>query len=238
MNNKFLLLSSLCIVILISSCSKDNDDILPEFILSEYEIDVIDYFKDIALGFEFGNTSNITRKWNSEMKVFIGGEPSFELLAEFEKIRTEINELKTDGFNVTVVNDSLQSNYYIFFGSGTKYAEMFPDVSNLVNSNWGLFNLWWNGQNQFYSGHMYVDITRANSMEQKHLLREEFTQSLGLARDSQLYIESIFQSDWTTTIEYASIDQDLIRLLYHPEMSVGLNELEVDNALREILSSE
>lgn len=239
MDNKFLLLFPLCIVILISSCSKDDDDdILPEFILSEYEIDVIDYFKDIALGFEFGNTSNITRKWNSEMKVFIGGEPSFELLAEFEKIRTEINELTTDGFNVTVVNDSLQSNYYIFFGSGTKYAEMFPDEANLVNSNWGLFYLLWNSQNQFYSGHMYVDIIRANSIEQKHLLREEFTQSLGFARDSQLYMESIFQSDWTTTIEYAPIDQDLIRLLYHPEMSVGLNELEVDNALREILSSE
>ena len=238
MDNKFLLLFPLCIVILISSCSKDDDDILPGFILSEYEIDVIDYFKDIALGFEFGNTSNITRKWNSEMKVFIGGEPSFELLAEFEKIRTEINELTTDGFNVTVVNDSLQSNYYIFFGSGTKYAEMFPDEANLVNSNWGLFYLLWNGQNQFYSGHMYVDIIRANSIEQKHLLREEFTQSLGFARDSQLYMESIFQSDWTTTIEYAPIDQDLIRFLYHPEMSVGLNELEVDNALREILSSE
>ena len=239
MNTKFLLLFSLFIVILISSCSKDDDDdILPEFILSEYEIDVIDYFKDIALGFEFGNTSNITRKWNSEMKVFIGGEPSFELLAEFEKIRTEINELKTDGFNVTVVDDSLQSNYYIFFGSGTKYAEMFPDEANLVNSNWGLFYLLWNSQNQFYSGHMYVDIIRANSIEQKHLLREEFTQSLGFARDSQLYMESIFQSDWTTTIEYAPIDQDLIRLLYHPEMSVGLNELEVDNTLREILSSE
>ena len=239
MNTKFVLLFSLFIVILISSCSKDDDDdILPEFILSEYEIDVIDYFKDIALGFEFGNTSNITRKWNSEMKVFIGGEPSFELLAEFEKIRTEINELVTDGFNVTVVNDSLQSNYYIFFGSGTKYAEMFPDEANLVNSNWGLFYLLWNSQNQFYSGHMYVDIIRANSIEQKHLLREEFTQSLGFARDSQLYMESIFQSDWTTTIEYAPIDQDLIRLLYHPEMSVGLNELEVDNALREILSSE
>ena len=53
MNTKFLLLFSLFIVILISSCSKDDDDdILPEFILSEYEIDVIDYFKDIALGFE------------------------------------------------------------------------------------------------------------------------------------------------------------------------------------------
>lgn len=172
------------------------------------------------------------------MKVFIGGEPSTELLAEFEKIRTEINGLATDGFKVTIVNDSLQSNYYIFLGSGTKYAEMFPNESNLVNSNWGLFYVRWNAKNQFYSGHMYVDIMRANSIEQKHLLREEFTQSLGFARDSRLYMESIFQLTWTTTIEYAPIDKDLIRLLYHPEMSVGLNELQVNNVLRGILISE
>ncbi|MEK9604457.1 MAG: DUF2927 domain-containing protein [Flavobacteriaceae bacterium] len=238
MNNKYLLFSFLSIFILISSCSKDDDDIIPESELSKYEIDVINYFKDIALGFEFGNASNITRKWSSEMKVFIGGEPNSELMAEFEKISSEINELATDGFKVTVAKDSIQSNYYIFLGSGNEYAEMFPNESNLVNSNWGLFHVLWNGQNQLYSGHMYVDIMRANSIEQKHLLREEFTQSLGLAKDSPLYLESIFQSKWTTTIEYAFIDRDMIRLLYHPEVSIGLNESQVDGVLRQILIKE
>ena len=85
---------------------------------------------------------------------------------------------------------------------------------------------------------MYVDIARTNLTEQKHLLREELTQSLGLARDSQKYSESIFQSAWTTTMEYALIDRDLIRLLYHPDMSIGLNETQVEVVLKEILSSE
>ena len=238
MNSKYLLFFSLLIIILISSCSKDDEDILPESELSEYKIDVIEYFKDIALGFEFGNASNVTRKWSTEIKVFIGGESSSELLTEFENIRTEINELATDGFKIMVVNDSLQSNYYIFFGAGTKYAEMFPNESNLVNSNLGLFYVNWNGQNQFYSGHMYVDIIRANSIEQKHLLREEFTQSLGLAKDSPLYLESIFQSARTTTTEYATIDKDLVRLLYHPDMGIGLNETQVDQVLTNILINE
>lgn len=238
MNSKYLLFFSLLIIILISSCSKDDEDILPESELSEYKIDVIEYFKDIALGFEFGDASNVSRKWSTEIKVFIGGESSSELLTEFENIRTEINELATDGFKIMVVNDSLQSNYYIFFGTGTKYAEMFPNESNLVNSNLGLFYVNWNDQNQFYSGHMYVDIMRANSIKQKHLLREEFTQSLGLAKDSPLYLESIFQSAYTTTTEYATIDKYLIRLLYHPEMSIGLNDLQVDDVLTEILINE
>jgi hypothetical protein len=232
MKNKLLLL--LLILFIASSCSKDKEDIL----LSAYEIDVIDYFKDIALGSEYGNESSITRRWSKEMKVFIGGEPSSALLTEFEKIRTEINVLATNGFKVTVVNDSLQSNFYIFLGTGTKYAEIFPYESDYVDSNWGLFFIYFNSQNQFYSGHMYVDIMRANPMEQKHLLREEFTQSLGLANDSHLYMESIFQSEWTATNDYAPIDKDLVRLLYHPKMSIGLNETRVDKLLREILSSE
>jgi len=237
MKNKLLLL--LFILIALSSCSKDDENIiLPESEFSEYEINVIDYFKDVALGFEFGNVSRITRKWNSEVNISIGGEANDELINELEKIKTEINELATDGFKINIVNNSSQSNYYIFFGSGSDYAQLYPSQTNLVDSNWGLFSVFWNSQNQLISGHMYVDINRANLAEQKHLLREELTQSLGLARDSQKYPESIFQSAWTTTTEYTSIDSDLIRLLYHPDMSTGLTEAQVDVVLKEILRNE
>jgi hypothetical protein len=85
---------------------------------------------------------------------------------------------------------------------------------------------------------MYVDIVRANAVEQKHLLREELTQSLGLAKDSNKYPESIFYADWTTTNKYANIDRDLVRLLYHPEMAVGLTETQVEETLTEIILSE
>jgi len=235
MNSRFLAL--LLILIFASSCSKD--EVSPELEIIENDIsDVIDYFKDIALGFEFGDASSITRKWNSELRIFIGGEPNAELTEELDNIRTEINELATDGFDVNIVNDSLQSNYYIFFGKGAKYSEIFPSQSNLVNSNLGLFSVYWNDQNHFTSGHMYVDTFRANSLVQKHLLREELTQSLGLGKDSPKYLESIFQSASTTVTEYASIDRDLIRLLYHPEMSVGLNENQVNEVLIGILISE
>lgn len=237
MKNKLFLL--LVILIALSSCSKNDENIiLPDSEFSGYEINVINYFKDVALGFEFGNVSRITRKWNSEVNISIGGEPSDELINELEKIKTEINELATDGFKINIVNNSSQSDYFIFFGSGSDYAQLYPDQANLVDSNWGLFSVFFNNQNQLISGHMYVDINRANLAEQKHLLREELTQSLGLARDSQKYSESIFQSAWTTTTEYTSMDSDLIRLLYHPDMSIGLTEDQVDVVLKEILYNE
>ena len=228
----------LLIIAIFSSCTKDEEPILIEEELSDYELSVIDYFKEVALGFEFGTSSKITRKWNSRLKIFVGGQASPDLLDELDIIITEINQLATDGFNVSIVNDSIQSNYYIFFGSGREYAAIYPDEAQYVESNFGLFFINWNRQNQFTSGHMYVDIVRADPINQKHLLREELTQSLGLARDSPNYQESIFYLRPTTTTEYAVIDRDLIRLLYHPNMQIGLNGTQVGEVLKEILLSE
>lgn len=216
----------------IFSCSKDDR-------LTEYNSSVVDYFKDVALGFEFGDVSEITRRWTSDMRIFVGGSPTPELLSELDIIINEINDLSTTGFTIEVVDDTLQSNYYIYFGSGSSYAEIFPSQSNLVAANFGLFSIFWNGENELFRGYMYVDIFRADSTEQKHLLREELTQSLGLAKDSPLFSESIFQQAFSTKVtEYAQIDKDLIRLLYHPEMRIGLNESQADKVLRNILLEE
>lgn len=230
------LLYFLTISIIISSCSKDDETISP---LNEYNLSVVSYFKEIALGFEFGNASDVTRRWTSKMKIFVGGNPTSELLLELDKILGEINDLSTTEFMIELVSDTLQSNFYIYFGSGDSYASIFPAQSSLIAENYGLFYIGYNGSNEFYTGFMYVDIIRANHTLQRHLLREELTQSLGLAKDSPKYSQSIFQeSGKTRTTEYAQIDRDLIRLLYHPEMEVDLNENQVDVVLTGILLTE
>ena len=226
----------IALVIFISSCNPEEDIIAPK--LDEYDLEVISYFKEIALGFEFGSSSKITRKWCSDLKVFIGGETNSILLEELDNIISEISSLSTDNFNMEIVSDSSLSNYYIFFGKGDDYAKIFPSASSYVNNNWGLFFIWYNSSNCLNRGQMYVDTDRADFIQAKHLLREEFTQSLGLARDSDKYINSIFQSSWTTTTSFSQIDKDLIRLLYHPEMQTGLNESEVDVLLRHIILNE
>jgi hypothetical protein len=228
----------LCLTIgVLWSCSDDNED--PNK-LTAYDESVIELFTQIALGFEYGGATEITRKWTNEMKIYVGGQKTSELMNELSDIVTEINALATDGFSVSIVTDTLQSNYYIFFGSGTDYAEKFPSSSSLVTDNWGLFSVYWDAAEQIYRGHMYVDVVRANPAEEKHLLREELTQSLGLAKDtnSDLYLNSIFQAKWTTTTEYADIDKDLIRLLYHPDMQIGLSEAQASDLVRQILLSE
>lgn len=222
------------LVILMSSCSENEE---PNG-LTAYDESVIQYFNEIALGFEFGGSSEVTRKWTTDMKIFVGGNKTQELMAELQRVVDEINMLATDGFSVSVVTDTVESNFYIFLGSGGDYVKKFPSLINLVASNWGLFSVSFDDSNEIYRGNMYVDIDRANGIEEKHLLREELTQALGLAKDSNRYPDSIFQASWTTTTEYLDIDKHLIHLLYHPAMETGLSRLQCEALLREIILSD
>ena len=223
------------IVVLISACSESDPE---KKGLSAYDESIIEYFNEIALGFEFGSASEVTRKWTNDMKIFVGGAKTQPLMDELQLVMQEINALATDGFSASVVTDSLESNFYIFLGAGGDYAKKFPSVLNLVLSNWGLFNVYFDASNKIYGGIMYVDIDRASNIEEKHLLREELTQSLGLAKDSNRYPDSIFQAIWTSTTEYSNIDKDLVRLLYHPSMRIGLDRVQSAELVREIILSE
>ena len=86
-------------------------------------LDWCSYFKEVALGFEFGDASEITRKWVSPMRIFIGGNPSESNHDKVEQTVNEINELATDGFSIEIVNDSNLSNCYVFFGSASDFIE-------------------------------------------------------------------------------------------------------------------
>ncbi|NBP68613.1 MAG: DUF2927 domain-containing protein [Cytophagia bacterium] len=221
-------------VILLWSCSEEEPIAPTPKPPADKLTYTIDYFKAVALGVEFGNASAITRKWNMPMKIFVGGEAQAVLQQELIAIVDELNVLTTDNFAISITQDSLESNCYVFFGSSTSFVKVYPASASNIQSNWGLFYYFWNAQNDVYKSVVFVDTHRTrNDAERKHLLREELTQSLGLARDSELYPESIFQSAWTTTNEYAEIDRDLIRLLYHPTVKSGLTANQVDPILRQ-----
>jgi len=240
MNNRFLLFYLFGIIFLTISCA-DDDEITPELGLSESEFEVISYFKEVALGFENGNSSEITRKWGSNMRIVVRGNPSDANIETLEQAISDINELVTDDFSIKIVSDSSFYNCYIFFGSGLEFLEIFPEEENNVDINTtGYFHVWWNN-NIINKARIIINPFILNSIRQKSVILEEITQAIGLGNDSPSHPNSIF---YETSInpgyatEYAVIDRELIRLLYHPEMTVGLNENQVDEVLRDILNKE
>ena len=171
--------------------------------------EVMEYFNEVVMNTEFDGSRSNAFKWKKDMKIYVEGEYSSELNSELDRIVGELNEI-INTIEIEVVTNRCEANMFVYFGTPEGYNYNHPGVSrSRLESNWGYFLVDSKG------GSMYVDIYRANDQEQKHLLREELTQSLGLFNDSNKYPESIFYQDWTTTTEYAQIDRELIDMLYN-----------------------
>lgn len=213
---------------LITSLQQQIDSLTPDFTNTE----LIQYFKDIALGFEEGNSPEVTYRWETDINLFLGGNISDDNLSEINRIKDEINELITTDISFNIVNDSINSNHYLYIGLLDDYNSIFPDNTfNYIGS----FFINYGSNYLIYKGRAFVD-SRENFIKQKHLIREELTQSLGLGKDSYTYPESIFYQDYSTITEYAEIDKELIKLLYHPDMLTGLNESEVEALIQQIIN--
>ena len=216
----------------ITSCGEDE----PE--LTAFDQSVIEYFPEITLGFEFGNASEIVRKWARPVTISVLGSPSNALIEELDKIVNELNELMTDGTTVSIVPENTAGNINLFFGSAEEAKRRDQGASNLIDANKGLFFVGWDGSQNLSSADIYVNNDCIEEVFQRHLLREELTQSLGMAMDSRRYPESIFQSTWTSTTEFSEIDKEIIRLLYHPLVTSKMNKIEVVEIITDILRSE
>lgn len=235
---KFTVLTTICLsVIFVQGCSDTGTNVDEDNDLTDEQQIAVDYFKDIALGFEFGSASDVTRKWNTDVIIFVDGETNPVLLNELDVILNDLNALIPDSeIELRLTDNEPGSNFFVFLGPGSEYGEINPSAANFVDSNFGLFFVNFNSANYITSATMYVDTRRAAGLNQRHLMREELTQALGMAQDSPRFQDSIFQSSYSgTATEYNRFDEAVIRMLYHPNMQTGLNAAGVDPILREIV---
>lgn len=184
--------------------------------------EVDEYLVEISLGSEFGGLNDRLIKWNKDVKIFIQNPEQDELVMEFEKILIEINDLSTTiRLRRTLSEDD--ANFHILFSDGQSYAEFEPNATNHVKENRGLVWIYWNNKFEITRGSLYVDVPTVQDLScQKHLLREELTQGLGLLNDSFRHPESIFQQNWTCTTSYTDIDKELLKLFLSRNLTAGM----------------
>jgi hypothetical protein len=136
------------------------------------------------------------------------------LKIELFKIVDDLNKY-IDPINFTIVDDSTQSNFFIYLGSADCYNKNVPQSIPYTDNNYGLF-LATISDNIINKVDIFIDLHRfSTTNEKKHLLREEITQSLGLFNDSYKYPSSIFYQGWTDVTEYSEIDIAIISKLYN-----------------------
>jgi hypothetical protein len=181
-----------------------------------YTAPEIDYFQQIAFGFEYGSASEIIRKWGANPRIQILGVPTAEDLGVLESVVSELN-LLMEGAQVELVDSD--PTVEVHFGPISTFPTILPSY---VSGNWGYFSVWFDGGGRISRAVVLLASDVANQEQRNHLIREEVTQMLGLAKDSNRYSGSIFYAPWTTTQSYDPIDEALIEMLYRPQLLTGL----------------
>lgn len=194
-----------------------------------YSSQSVQYFKEIAFGSEFNDFSSnqAIKKWNSEVRIQLHGSYNREDEQELANIISELKELT--GLSIRQVTSNANMN--IYYVAQNEFSRIFPNYQ--VNSpQIGFFSIHWDPSN---NNILSATIAVKESLEgnlRKHILREEVTQSLGLAKDSYQYTNSIFQqSTQSAPIQYARIDKEVIRILYDPRIRAGMTKQDIEQAL-------
>lgn len=183
--------------------------------------EVLEYFEEVA-GFEY-SSDGLVRRFESDIRLYIYGQNfSFELLQELRSIIDELNELIGIGISLSITADPEEANLNVYFMTEEEYLSLFPTWKEAIAKNFGHYNAYNAGQ-AIGSGRIFVDTKRASIRYQRHLLREELTQVMGLGRDSPKYVQSVFYDGHVGAVEYLWIDKELVRLMYHPCMESGVS---------------
>ncbi len=187
----------------------------------DYASMVVDYLSEVGFGQEYGSASPVLHKWTQDVTLRIFGEPTPADLVALDQTVEELNRLLT---GVQLILTDGDADLAVYFTPESSFAGIEP---NYVPGNLGFFRVWWDEQGAINKGRILISSDGITQGERSHLIREELTQSLGLFRDSWQYPDSIFYQGWTSTPGYAPIDGPTIQLLYQPQLSTGMTQVQV-----------
>lgn len=185
------------------------------------------YFKEIVFGSEYGSQNNRIVKFPSDIGIAVLGNPSLKDFDNLDKVIGDLNKLM-DSSKLFFVDDAQDADIRIYFVDTDELGYYIPTY---VPGNWGFFWYTYNSNYELNQATIGISIDDPTQKEKNHLVREELTQSLGMAQDSCLYEESIFYCLWqgeTSPQKYSDTDEYIIKTLYSYEVESGMTKEDID----------
>lgn len=187
---------------------------------------VLEYYKEVALGSEFGEANKLPRYWITPPRIFVEGGTE-EMKQQLTQVVEELRQLT--GLNIQFTASESDANLLVIFTPISNFEANLQRLgcgARLNGINRGYF---WaclaqrETFNEISRGIVLIDSednkdALMNSQTRGHLIREEVTQIMGLMNDSPKYPDSIFSDHsngaWSSATEFSAIDKKIIKMHY------------------------
>ena len=153
--------------------------------------EIVEYFLEVALGFEYtpAGMEDVIRKWPADKKILVSTEVDGDITAQDQatlaQVIEELNELIADsGTHLELTESSDDVDIWIHFAPQSTFPQLMSD--DYVPGNAGFFSLSLGASsNEFTMATVLIaNDPNVNQALRSHLIREELTQAMGLAKDS------------------------------------------------------
>ena len=151
-------------------------------------------------------------RWDQDINNYLAGTISKSNKKEIIKVIIELNRL-IKPIKINLVQKPERANSFVYFGSLKGFNSSIYTEKKLTNDYLGHFHIK-TFQQEIQKSTIYINTAKATLKRQKHIIREELTQSLGLINDAYDYPNSIFYQGYSETKGFTEMDKALIQLLY------------------------
>lgn len=187
-------------------------------------------FEKIAFSAEYGGVHRRGRivKWIGPIRVRIRG---FNSLLYLQEVEAQLRELRMlTGLPIDLVNWSnagLPPNLDINFTAQPAKAGLFDPTAPCRT----IFH-----DSGFVIRRVEIFISPDNPAQRQHCIAEELTQAMGLANDSPLIANSIFNDDSRQAL-LAPWDTLMLRVLYDPRIRPGMTRNDAMPIVRDVIGT-
>lgn len=202
-----------------------------EFYIPGVEVeDVITYFNEVCLSAEFVNSGDpsFLQRWGAPISYRIYGNPTAEDLAKIEEFCGWLNTLF--GFpGIYEADEDDYVNLRIHFCDQQTMVDLMGE-----NFTWmdGGVTFWYN-DDVIYDAIICIRTDLDQHLRNSVIL-EEIYNGLGPVQDTDLRPDSLIYSGFSEPQSLTEIDQLILRLLYHPDLTCGMNAAECKAVIRQL----
>lgn len=181
-----------------------------------------------SFGAEYNSASSLLKRWEDDIVIYAYGKPTDADLALLDEFIMQLSFRCPFLPAITRTDNKSEANITLYFGP---LDTLSSHVSNYVEGNWGFFTYRYNSSYEIRSAEIAVSSDVTRQKQRNHLIMEELIGVLGLAKDHELYSDSIVYSPWTETQELSDVDWLMMNMLYHPAVHCGMSYPQARSAL-------